>query len=31
MNAQRQQALGLAVIALLVLLFLLLRRLWSGA
>jgi len=30
MNAHRQQALGLAVIALLVLLFVLLRRLWSG-
>jgi hypothetical protein len=31
MNAKRQQALGLAVIALLVLLFILARRLWSGA
>jgi hypothetical protein len=31
MDAQRQQALGLAVIALLILLFLVLRRLWSGA
>jgi hypothetical protein len=31
MDAQRQQALGLAVIALLILLFVLLRRLWSGA
>ena len=31
MDAQRQQALGLAVIALLILLFVLLRRFWSGA
>jgi hypothetical protein len=31
MDAQRQQALGLAVIALLILLFVILRRLWSGA
>ena len=30
MNAQRQQALGLALIALLILLFVLLQRLWSG-
>jgi hypothetical protein len=31
MDAQRQQALGLAVIALLILLFVIVRRLWSGA
>ncbi len=31
MDARRQQALGLAVIALLILLFVLLRRYWSGA
>jgi hypothetical protein len=31
MEAQRQQALGLALIALLILLIVLLRRLWSGA
>jgi hypothetical protein len=31
MDAQRQQALGLAAIAFLILLFVLLRRLWSGA
>jgi len=31
MDARRQQALGLAVIALLILLFDLLRRYWSGA
>ncbi len=31
MDAQRQQALGLAVIALLILLFVLVRRFWSGA
>jgi len=31
MDAQRQQALGLAVIALLILLFVVLRRLWSSA
>jgi hypothetical protein len=31
MDAQRQQTLGLALIALLILLFVLLRRLWSGA
>src|SRR5258708_35222828 len=31
MDARRQQALGLAVIALLILLLVLLRRLWSGA
>jgi hypothetical protein len=30
MDAQRQQTLGLALIALLILLFVLLRRLWSG-
>jgi hypothetical protein len=30
MDAQRQQALGLALIALLILLVILLRRLWSG-
>jgi len=30
MDEQRQQALGLAVIALLILLFVILRRLWSG-
>jgi hypothetical protein len=31
MDAQRQQALGLALLALLILLFVLLRRVWSGA
>jgi hypothetical protein len=31
MDAQRQQALGLALLALLILLFVLLRRFWSGA
>jgi hypothetical protein len=31
MDAQRQQALGLALIALLILLIIVLRRLWSGA
>jgi hypothetical protein len=31
MNAQRQQALGLALLVLLILLFVLLRRWWSGA
>jgi hypothetical protein len=31
MDAQRQQTLGLALIALLILLFVVLRRLWSGA
>jgi hypothetical protein len=31
MDAQRQQTLGLALIALLILLFVLLRHLWSGA
>jgi hypothetical protein len=31
MEAQRQQALGLALIALLILLVIFLRRLWSGA
>jgi hypothetical protein len=31
MDAQRQQALGLALLALLILLFVFLRRLWSGA
>jgi hypothetical protein len=30
MEAPRQQALGLALIALLILLFILLRRAWSG-
>lgn len=30
MEAQRQQALGLALIALLILLIVVLRRLWSG-
>jgi hypothetical protein len=30
MDAQRQRALGLALLALLVLLFVLLRRIWSG-
>lgn len=30
MDARRQQALGLALIALLILLFVLLRRAWSG-
>lgn len=30
-HAQRQQAFGLALIVLLILLFILLRRLWSGA
>jgi len=31
MEVQRQQALGLALIALLIMLLVLLRRLWSGA
>jgi hypothetical protein len=31
MDSRRQQALGLALLALLILLFVLLRRLWSGA
>jgi hypothetical protein len=31
MDSQRQQALGLALLALLIVLFVLLRRLWSGA
>jgi len=31
MEAQRQQALGLALVALLIVLFVLLRRWWSGA
>jgi hypothetical protein len=31
MDARRQQALGLALLALLILLIVLLRRLWSGA
>jgi hypothetical protein len=30
MDAQRQQALGLALLALLILLLVLLRRVWSG-
>jgi hypothetical protein len=30
MDAQRQRALGLALLALLVLLFVLLRRVWGG-
>jgi hypothetical protein len=30
MDAQRQQALGLALLALLILLLVFLRRLWSG-
>jgi hypothetical protein len=30
-RAQRQQVLGLALIAVLILLFLVLRRFWSGA
>ena len=30
MEAQRQQALGLALVALLILLIVVLRRLWSG-
>jgi len=30
MNAQRQQALGLALLALLILLLVILRRVWSG-
>jgi len=30
MNAQRQQALGLALLAMILLLFLLLRRFWSA-
>jgi hypothetical protein len=30
-RAQRQQALGLALIVLVILLFMVLRRLWSGA
>jgi hypothetical protein len=31
MDARRQQALGLALLALLILLFVILRRFWSGA
>jgi hypothetical protein len=31
MDSQRQQAMGLALIALLIVLLLLLRRWWSGA
>jgi len=31
MDSQRQQALGLALIALLIVLFVLLRRWWGGA
>jgi hypothetical protein len=31
MDSQRQQALGLAMLAILILLFVLLRRFWSGA
>jgi hypothetical protein len=31
MDAQRQQALGLALLALLILLLVFLRRVWSGA
>jgi len=31
MDAQRQQALGLALLVLLILAFVLLRRWWSGA
>jgi hypothetical protein len=31
MDARRQQALGLALIALIILVFVLLRRLWSAA
>jgi hypothetical protein len=31
MDARRQQALGLALLALLILLFVFLRRWWSGA
>jgi len=31
MDSQRQQALGLALLALLILLFVFLRRMWSGA
>jgi hypothetical protein len=31
MDSQRQQALGMALIALLIVLFVLLRRWWSGA
>jgi hypothetical protein len=31
MDSQRQQALGLALLALLILLFVFLRRLWGGA
>jgi hypothetical protein len=31
MEAQRQQALGMALVALLIVLFVLLRRWWSGA
>ena len=31
MDARRQQALGLALLALLILLFIILRRFWSGA
>jgi hypothetical protein len=30
MNAQRQQALGLALLALIILLLVVLRRVWSG-
>jgi len=30
MDARRQQALGLALVALLLLIFILLRRAWSG-
>jgi hypothetical protein len=30
MDAQRQRAMGLALLALLVLLFVLLRRIWGG-
>jgi hypothetical protein len=31
MDVRRQQALGLALLALLILLFVVLRRFWSGA
>jgi len=31
MEARRQQALGLALLALILILFVLLRRVWSGA
>jgi hypothetical protein len=31
MDARRQQALGLALLALILILFVLLRRVWSGA